>query len=120
MRNECLLEFLNNIQEKSYNQINIFFREYILRTNYLKGSILASVFLRNNTKFNTLPSPYVKTKNNKKFSLVLDLDETLVHFKEKKDDKGGGLLGIRPGVNKFLDEVGKSYELILFTTATQD
>ena len=120
LRNECLLNFLNNIQEISYNQINIFFREYILRTNNLKGSILASVFLRNNAKFNTLPSPYVRTKNNKKFSLVLDLDETLVHFKEKNDEKGGGLLRIRPGVNQFLDEVGKYYELILFTTATQD
>ncbi len=65
-------------------------------------------------------SPYVRTKNNKQFSLVLDLDETLVHFKEKNDGEGGGILRIRPGVNEFLDEVGKFYELILFTTATQD
>ena len=27
---------------------------------------------------------------------------------------------MRPGINKFLDEVGKYYELIVFTTATQD
>ena len=120
MRNECLSNFMNNINEKSYKQINIFFREYILRTYNLNGSILASVFLRNNAKFNTLPAPYVRTKNNKQFSLVLDLDETLVHFKEKNDGEGGGILRIRPGVNEFLDEVGKFYELILFTTATQD
>ena len=119
-RNESLLNFLNKIHEKTYEQINIFFRDYILRTNNLNGSILASVFLRSNKQFNTLPSPYVRTKNNKEFSLVLDLDETLVHFKEKKDGKGGGILRIRPGINEFLEEVGKYYELILFTTATQD
>ena len=120
MRNEYLFSFMNDVHEKSYKQLNIFFREYILRTNNLNGSILASVFLRNNTIFNTLPAPYVRTKNNKKFSLVLDLDETLVHYKEKNDNEGGGVLRIRPGLNDFLDEVGKFYELILFTTATHD
>ncbi len=70
--------------------------------------------------FNTLPAPYVRTKNNKEFSLVLDLDETLVHFKEKMDGEGNGVLRIRPGINEFLDKVGKYYELIIFTTATQD
>jgi CTD small phosphatase-like protein 2 len=111
---------LNNICEQSYEQINLFFRDFVLRTHNLNGSILASVFLRNNTMFNTLPAPYVRTKNNKEFSLVLDLDETLVHFKEKMDGEGGGILRIRPGINDFLEQVGKYYELILFTTATQD
>ena len=120
MRNECLSNYLNNICDQTYEQINIFFREYILRTNNLNGSILASVFLRNNTMFNTLPAPYVRTKNNKEYSLVLDLDETLVHFKEKMDGEGNGVLRIRPGINEFLDKVGKYYELIIFTTATQD
>ena len=32
----------------------------------------------------------------------------------------GGILRIRPGLKEFLDEVGKYYELIIFTTATQD
>jgi Dullard-like phosphatase family protein len=120
LRNDCLINFLNNIRDQTYEQINIFFREYILRTSNLNGSILASVYLRNNTKFNTLPAPYVRTKNNKEFSLVLDLDETLVHFKDNLDVEGSGVLRIRPGINEFLDEVGKYYELILFTTATQD
>ena len=120
MRNECLSNYLNNICDQTYEQINKFFREYILRTNNLNGSILASVFLRNNTMFNTLPAPYVRTKNNKEFSLVLDLDETLVHFKEKMDGEGNGVLRIRPGINEFLSQVGKYYELIIFTTATQD
>ena len=31
-----------------------------------------------------------------------------------------GALRARPGINEFLDEVGKYYELIIFTTATQE
>ena len=120
LRNQYISNILNKIHDQSYEQINGFFREYILRTNNLKGSILASVFLRNNSKFSTLPAPYVRTKNNKEFSLVLDLDETLVHFKEQRNGENGGILKIRPGINEFLEEIGKYYELIVFTTATQD
>ena len=121
-RNEYFLHFFNNIMNKSYAQINIFFREYILRTNNLNGSILASVYLKagKNINFIPVPSPYVRTKNNKNFSLVLDLDETLVHFKEQLNNEGNGVLRIRPGIPEFFDQVGKYYELIVFTTATQD
>ena len=51
---------------------------------------------------------------------MLDLDETLAHFKEKNNGNSNGVLRIRPGINEFLEEVGKYYELIIFTTATQD
>ena len=121
-RNEYFLNFFNNIINKSYAQINIFFREYILRTHNINGSILASVYLKNgkNKNFIPIPSPYVHTKNKKNFSLVLDLDETLVHFKEKFNNEGNGILRIRPGIQEFIEEVGKYYELIIFTTATQD
>ena len=121
MRNEYFLNFIINIAQKTYSQINIFFREYILRTNNLQGSILASVLLRSGNKnYIPVPTPYVRTKNNKNYSLVLDLDETLVHFKEIIDKEGNGIMRIRPGINEFLEEVGKYYELIIFTTATQD
>ena len=121
-RSGYILRFILNISSLSYSQINMFFLEYIFRTNNIKGSILASQLIRfgKNKKFVPIPNPYVRTKNNKNFSLVLDLDETLVHFKEKKNSEGNGILQIRPGVNEFLEEVGKFYELIIFTTATQD
>ena len=119
-KNDCLTSIFKKIREKTYEEINLFFRENILRITNIKGSILGSVFLQRNNKFRTLPSPYVRTKNNKEFSLVLDLDETLIYFKTKNDGEEGGVLKVRPGINEFLDEVGKYYELILFTTATQD
>ena len=59
-------------------------------------------------------------KNRKPYSLILDLDETLVHFKVNNEDDSEGVLQIRPGVIPFLELVGKYYELIIFTAATQD
>ena len=119
-KNDCLTSIFKKIREKTYEEINIFFRENILRITNMKGSILGSVFLQNNNKFRTLPAPYVRTKNNKEFSLVLDLDETLIYFKTKNNGEEGGILRVRPGINSFLDEIGKYYELIIFTTATQE
>ena len=131
-RNDLLTSFFKKIKEKTYEEINIFFREYIFRIINQNGSILASVFLKykqinnlsNNNLFNknhfrTFPAPYLRTKNNKKYSLVLDLDETLVNFKQGKNIQEG-VVRIRPGVNEFLEEVGEYYELIIFTTATQE
>ena len=129
-RNEILTIFFKKIKEKTYDEINIFFREHIFRIINKNGSILASAFLKNiqlnnlnnnlfSKNFRTVPAPYLRTKNNKNYSLVLDLDETLIHFKQGKNDLEG-VVRIRPGVTEFLEEVGKYYELIIFTTATQE
>jgi len=52
------------------------------------------------------------------WTLVLDLDETLVHYFEQ-DGIGG--YGIRPGMHEFLLKMNSlGYELVIFTAATQD
>ena len=131
-KNEILTSFFKKIKEKTYEEINIFFREQIFRIINKNGSILASILLNNiqinnlnnnnifnKQKFKTLPAPYLRTKNNKKYSLVLDLDETLIHFKQGNNEQEG-VVRIRPGVTEFLKEIGKIYELIVFTTAIQE
>ena len=119
-KNGILTGIFKKIKEKTYEEINTFFRENIMRVSNINGSILGSIFLLKNRNFRPVPNPYVRTKNNKEYSLVLDLDETLIHFKPQNNGEDGGILRARPGINKFLDEVGKYYELIVFTTATQD
>ena len=119
-RIEYLTSIFKKIGEKSYEEINSFFRDNILRVDNVRGSVLASVFLKENQYFKTEPAPYIKTKNRKPYSLILDLDETLVHFKVNSDDDSEGVLQIRPGVIPFLELVSKFYELIIFTAATQD
>ena len=48
------------------------------------------------------------------YTLILDLDETLVHF---RDIDGGGEFLIRPYAEEFLEEMGKYYEIVIFTAA---
>ena len=119
-RIEYLTSIFKKVNEKTYEEINSYFIDKILRVDNVNGSVLASVFLKENKNFQTEPAPYIKTKNRKKYSLILDLDETLVHFKMNNEDESEGVLQIRPGVISFLEQVGKFYELIVFTAATQD
>ena len=121
-RNEYLVSIFKKIDEKSYEEIYNFFIDNILRKYNAKDSDsdLNLDFLKDNENFQTEPAPYIKVINTKLFSVILDLDETLVHFRINTDIDIIGILQIRPGVIPFLEEVGKYYELILFTEATQD
>jgi len=52
------------------------------------------------------------------YTLVLDLDETLVHYFELD---GQGNYDIRPGMHEFLERMNQlGYEIVIFTAATQD
>jgi len=52
------------------------------------------------------------------YTLVLDLDETLVHYYELD---GMGNYDIRPGMHEFLERMNQlGYEIVIFTAATQD
>ena len=55
-------------------------------------------------------SPYLPEYSRKKFTLVLDLDETLGHYNRKS-------FLLRPGVHEFIDQVSQHFELVLFTAA---
>ena len=53
-------------------------------------------------------------QSSKEYSLVLDLDETLIHCK-RKNNKGRILL--RPYVKEFLEDMAEIFEIIIFTAA---
>ena len=119
---EYLTSLFKKINEKTYEEINNYYQQFILRVDNISGSILASVILNLNPNLNFKPesSPYIHNKNHKKYTLVLDLSETLVHFKVNPDNDAEGILKVRPGVTEFLDEMVKYYELIIFTGGTED
>ena len=114
---DILIKFLKNIDTKTYEEINNFFKEYILRIDNFEGSIMASAFLKKNKNFKSLPAPYLTFPPSKPYTLVLDLDETLVYFKIKSSK--GGTLRARPYLFGFLEEMGHYYELIIWTSATE-
>lgn len=64
-----------------------------------------------------------KKEYEKTYTLVLDLDETLIHFEcddDAQDEDEQGYYLIRPGAIKFLNELSKYYELVIFTAAMPD
>jgi Dullard-like phosphatase family protein len=83
------------------------------------GSGLASALTA--LGFIEVPAPYLPklSENEEKttYSLVLDLDETLVHF---FFTPSGGTFLIRPFCFKFLEDMSKLFEVIIFTAATKD
>ena len=64
-------------------------------------------------------APYLpsEVKTGMKYTLVLDLDETLVHYFEVGAD---GHFSVRPGCDTFLKEMSEIYEVVIFTAAMQD
>jgi Dullard-like phosphatase family protein len=63
-------------------------------------------------------APYLpQMEDGKEYCLVLDMDETLLHYYEQK---GEGYVRVRPGCEKFLKEMSELYEVCIFTAAMQD
>ena len=63
--------------------------------------------------------PYLSYPCKKKFTLILDLDETLISFKIDNNQENKGILKFRPGLDEFLQSIKKNYEIIVFTSATK-
>ena len=74
--------------------------------------------LRNN-EYTKIPIPYLKyIPKTKLYTLILDLDETLIHF-IPQGIGNKGIIQFRPGLYQFLDNLSPYFELILWTGATQ-
>ena len=71
--------------------------------------------------FINVPAPYLPKLppeiENYTYTLVLDLDETLVHFFYTPS---GGTFLIRPYCFEFLEEMSKIFETVIFTAALKD
>ncbi len=71
-----------------------------------------------NNEFMLKPKiPYLPPLTNKTYTLVVDLDETLIHCPSVNDS--GSKFLIRPGAVDFLKEMKNYYEIIIFTAAVQ-
>ena len=84
--------------------------------NYSKGFLSTFRELINK---NNISIPYLPPLNKKlyTYTLVLDLDETLVHYVE---DEERPFVQVRPYATYFLSEMGKYFEIVIFTAAAED
>ncbi len=110
-----LISLFNDLEIKSFDQIKKYGEENIFFTQVTINISL----LNNNEKNKTdISIPYIKNPPLKKYSLVLDLDETLIHFSINNSKEGE--LYLRPYLTDFLLSVSKIYEIIIFTAGMKD
>ena len=117
-----IIEIYNELNTLTQNDLQRLFRDNIFINMNINGSIIASssYFEKNKNNYAHLPTPYLPKISKKKYTLVLDLDETLIHFKVHQNDNNSGILQFRPFISEFLFNLKNYYELIVFTAATQD
>ena len=118
-----IIEIYNELNTLTQNDLQRLFRDNIFINMNINGSIIgsSSFFKKNKNNYSSLPpTPYLPKIARKKYTLVLDLDETLIHFKVHQNDNNSGILQFRPFISEFLSNLKDYYELIVFTAATQD
>jgi len=126
--------------EDLYEFFNIYLNK---KRNLIKNQKLENNFIDNNNNISNRNSKRIKLniienkiekyllpkiKSNYKYSLVLDLDETLICIKRDnnnnkiKHNKFNNLMTLilRPGLLDFLHKMKKLYELILFSLGTSE
>ena len=107
----------NNISKLPNKAINDFFFDKIIESNN-NESLLSSFSFKDSENNHNISSPFITKPTNKKYTLILDLDETLVCMKFPNNNNNG-ILHFRNGLFEFLDAIFPFYELISFTSATQ-
>ena len=65
----------------------------------------------------SIQTPFIKKKMEKKFCLVIDLDETLIH---NLNLPFGEYFFVRPGLFDFLEKIHEIYEIIIFTAGQKN
>ena len=111
--------YFRKIQSTSVKTLNDYFRKKINQDFCKNGESLTFIINESSLMVN-IPVPYLQQNitDKKIFTLVLDLDETLISF--RKEDAEKGILRLRPYLNQFLTEIKPLYELIVFTAGTQE
>ena len=111
--------YFKKISNISPNTLNEYFKKKI-NLDYCKTGDNLSFIINENISNSSISIPYLNKKiaDGKYFTLVLDLDETLISY--RLDEQGRGVLIPRPNLYHFLTEMSKIFEIIIFTAGTQE
>ena len=122
---DALSHFNNNIQNLPLMELNKYFNHVISKESLKMSKAFSYAIKRNNIisrkKYtdNLIIVPYLpKMQDKYKYTLVLDLDETLISFRTNEFKKSE--LKLRPGLFNFLRRVKSKYELIVFTAGMKE
>lgn len=115
--------FWLNFDTISHDDINLFFQGEIIRKSFIdyKEAPVCIHMPKSDlpiSRENQIELNYYKQKENKYYTLVLDLDETLIHFKLEKVNEGK--VQFRPYLFQFLENISKYYEIVVFTAGIKE
>ena len=106
---------INNYNNININNINSYDKNYN-KINKTSNDKIYIDYLKNKISPPLLPLPC----NNKKYTLVLDITNTLINIKYA-DPQGQILIpNLRPGIFSFLNAVKPLYELVAFSSETKE
>ena len=130
---KCLRQLVNNINNDTPEKILNIVNNSILYCHNCKYYIEESDYKRKKKKkqkskknikeedekssTSNIQSPYIKTKMEKKYCLVLDLDETLMH---NLNLPFGPYFFVRPGLFELFEKIHDIYEIIIFTASKKN
>ena len=105
-----IFQQMNNI---SLENIYDFFINNIFQINIINSTLAigSKLFFQNNNDINKI------ILNKKKYTLLISLDGTLIHFKidNKNKNNNKGIIQLRPGLKEFLSDIKPYYEIIAFS-----
>ena len=119
-----LTYYNKNITKIRLLELSGYFNKEISRENSKINRAFSYIIKKNinnnKSKYISIVVPYLpeEIENKKKYTLVLDLDETLISFRFGENQRG--ILKMRPGLFDFLKNVKNKYEIIIFTAGTQE
>ena len=115
------LKINKNLKKKIPNKINK--KPLVISPSLYKKIQICVYVYYDNFKIllekNKIKIPYLPPIDTSKYkyTLVLDLDETLVHYIEEKDRH---YVQVRPFAEYFISEMGKFFEIVIFTSAEEE
>ena len=123
--------YINNQTINNYNNININTLNNINDINNINKNIgmnnpMNNKLINNNNttnlidfQKNKISIPFLKTPSTKKYTLVLDLTDTLINI-QYGDNHQTLVPNLRPGLFSFLNAIKPLYELVSFSTETKE
>ena len=123
---DCLRQLANNINNQTPYEVLSIINDCILfchncsyeSNKFNKNEIKRRcIFSKFSDEDNNIKPPFIKNKMSKKYCLVLDLDETLIHGMYFPF---GYYFFVRPGVFDFLEKMHNLFEIIIFTAAKKE
>ena len=116
--------YINNQTINNYSNININTLNNNINRNIGMNNSMNNQFINNNNninlmefKKNKISIPFLKNLNTKKYTLVLDLTDTLINVQYTDNHQ---TFNLRPGLFSFLNAIKPIYELVSFTSETKE